>query len=81
LIAVLEELAPDDAFVELLGEPEKIARNEYGQAFAVALLLRHSWRPDDLEQCADKLGLTGRFRGPRRRRSHSRRRRVSDTQF
>lgn len=66
--SLLEELAPDDAFVELVGEPEGITKSKYGQALAVALLLRHSWRPDDLEQCAEKLGLTRRFRAPPRRR-------------
>jgi hypothetical protein len=64
LIASLEELAPDDAFIELVGEPENIRRSKYGQALAVALLLRHSWRPDDLEECANRLGLTMAHRRP-----------------
>lgn len=47
--AVLEELYVDDHFEELLGRaPGDLRHGEYAQAIAVALILRHSWHPDDL---------------------------------
>ena len=47
--AVLEELYVDDHFEELLGRaPGDLQPGQYAQAVAVALLLRHSWHPDDL---------------------------------
>ena len=39
----------DEEFVELLAEPDQLPRT---QALAVALLLRHSWRADDLARLA-----------------------------
>ena len=58
LLNVLEELGADETFVALVGEPSRIPQRQFGQALAVGLLLRHSWRHDDLEQCANRLGLT-----------------------
>jgi hypothetical protein len=47
--AVLEELYIDDHFEELLGKQIGGLRpGQYAQAIAVALILRHSWHPDDL---------------------------------
>lgn len=47
--AVLEELYVDDHFEELLGRaPGDLRPGQYPQAIAVALILRHSWHPDDL---------------------------------
>ena len=47
--AVLEELYVDDHFEELLGRASGDLRpSQYAQAIAVALILRHSWHPDDL---------------------------------
>ena len=47
--AVLEELYVDDHFEELLGRaPGSLRPGQYAQAIAVALILRHSWHPDDL---------------------------------
>ena len=54
---VLEELAVDDLFVELLGTARTIPRHRYAQALAVAIALRHSWRPDSLASVANRLGL------------------------
>ena len=54
---VLEELAIDDLFVELLGTARTIPRHRYAQALAVAIALRHSWRPDTLASVANRLGL------------------------
>ena len=78
ILALLEELGADDAFIELLGEPAKISKSKYGQALAVALLLRHSWRPDDLEQCAEKLRLVRHFRAPAESRTQRRPRPADD---
>lgn len=57
LVTLLEELGTDETFVALVGEPTRIPKKAFGQAIAVALLLRHSWRPDDLEECANRLRL------------------------
>jgi hypothetical protein len=57
LTALLEELGVDDTFHVLVGCPETVPEERYGHAIATALLLRHSWRPDDLEECAQRLGL------------------------
>jgi hypothetical protein len=58
LVNLLEELGADETFAVLVGEPSRIPKRQFGQAIAVGLLLRHSWRPDDLEECAKRLGLT-----------------------
>ena len=56
--AVLEELYVDDHFEELLGRaPGDLRRREYAQALAVALILRHSWHPDDLACMLKRLKL------------------------
>jgi hypothetical protein len=56
--AVLEELYVDDHFEELLGRaPSDLRRNQYAQAIAVALILRHSWQPDDLACMLKRLKL------------------------
>jgi hypothetical protein len=48
-VAVLiEELYIEEEFNALLGDPEVLPRRRYPQAIALALVLRHSWRPDDL---------------------------------
>jgi hypothetical protein len=56
--AVLEELYVDDHFEELLGRaPGDLRPGQYAQAIAVALLLRHSWHPDDLACLLRRLRL------------------------
>lgn len=55
---LLEELYVEDTFVSLFGEPKRIPEHQYAAAVAVALLIRHSWRPDDLSGIARQLGLT-----------------------
>lgn len=55
---LLEEMYADDGLVELLGtRVEALKRRQYPQAIALALLLRHSWRPDDLASVLERLGL------------------------
>ena len=56
--AVLDELYVDDHFEELLGRARGDLRpGQYAQAVAVALLLRHSWHPDDLACMLKRLKL------------------------
>ena len=56
--AVLEELYVDDHFEELLGQARgNIRPGQYAQAIAVALILRHSWHPDDLACMLKRLRL------------------------
>jgi hypothetical protein len=56
--AVLEELYVDDQFDELLGRaPVDLRPGQYAQAIAVALILRHSWHPDDLACMLKRLKL------------------------
>ena len=57
---LLEELYADDGLEELLGTPpDKLRVRQYPQAVAVALILRHSWRADDLACILERLGLPG----------------------
>ena len=56
--AVLEELYVDDQFEELLGRaPGDLLPGQYPRAVAVALILRHSWHPDDLACMLKRLKL------------------------
>ena len=56
--AALEELYVDDHFEELLGRaPGDLRPGQYAQAIAVALILRHSWHPDDLACMLQRLKL------------------------
>ena len=55
---ILEELYVDDHFEELLGRaPGDLRPGQYAQAIAVALILRHSWHPDDLACMLKRLKL------------------------
>lgn len=66
---LLDELYVDDLFADLMGQPPaSLSTGQYPQAIAVALLLRHSWRPDDLASFAGRLRLsrTVRFASGRR---------------
>jgi len=56
--AVLEELYVDDHFEELLGRaPGDLRPGQYAQAITVALILRHSWHPNDLACMLKRLKL------------------------
>ena len=58
---ILEELYVDDHFEELLGAPGELRARQYPQAIAVALILRHSWHPDDLACILKRLTLRVRY--------------------
>jgi hypothetical protein len=48
----------DDHFEELLGRAlGNLRPGQYAQAIAVALILRHSWHPDDLACMLKRLKL------------------------
>ena len=57
LDALLDELHVSDDFDVLVGRVAHLPTNQYPRLVAVALLLRHSWRPEDLERTATRLGL------------------------
>jgi hypothetical protein len=59
--ALVEELYVDDSLEELMGDLSRLARRRHPQAIAIALVLRHSWRPDDLECILKRLGLPNRI--------------------
>ena len=52
----IEEFYVEDEFRALLGDPKVLPRRRYPQAIALALALRHSWRPDDLACILSRLG-------------------------
>ena len=60
LISVLlEELYTDGDIEKLLGTaPRNLPFRKYPQAVAMALILRHSWRADDLAAILERLGLS-----------------------
>ena len=55
LALLLDELYVDDLFEDVVGNPDTIPVNGYAHAVAVAIALRHSWRPDDLAAAARRL--------------------------
>ena len=58
LEVLMQELYVDDEIAQILGTaPRRLPRREYAQAVAVALVLRHSWRPDDFDYILERLGL------------------------
>jgi hypothetical protein len=55
---LLDELYVDDQIEKLLAQtPGKLRSRQYPQAIALALILRHSWRADDLAWIVNRLGL------------------------
>jgi len=56
-LLLLDELFIGDEFDEIVGDPERISPSLYPQAVAIAIALRHSWRPDDLARTVKRLGL------------------------
>ena len=63
---LIEELYIDESIEALLGQhPHALPTRRYPEAIAVALILRHSWRADDLACIIERLGLN---RGTRARR-------------
>jgi hypothetical protein len=74
LTLLVDELQTEDRVFELVGDLRRLPVRRYPQAIAVAIALRHSWRPDDLALVARRLGITlsvtALSRRSRSRRSH-----------
>ena len=47
-LVLLEELYISDEFDRIIGPPENLPAKRWPQAVALAIVLRHSWLPDDL---------------------------------
>jgi len=63
LVATLiEELYVEDEFNALLGDPQVLPLRRYPQAIALALALRHSWRPDDLACILRRLHIPSKLK-------------------
>ena len=58
LHALLEELNVSDDFDALVGRVARQPASQYPRLLAIALLLRHSWCPQDLARTATRLGLS-----------------------
>lgn len=57
LNVLLDELHTEEPFTELVGSSRHLPVRRYPQAIAVAIALRHSWRPDDLARLAKRLRI------------------------
>ena len=57
LHALLEELHISDDFDVLVGRVAHLPASEHPRLLAIALLLRHSWCPQDLSRTAARLGV------------------------
>ena len=64
LHALLEELHVSDDFDVLVGRVARLPASQYPRLLAIALLLRHSWCPQDLSRTAARLGLPRPGGGP-----------------
>jgi len=60
LQALLEELHISDDLDVLVGRVARQPASQYPRLLAIALLLRHSWCPQDLARTATRLGLSRR---------------------
>jgi hypothetical protein len=57
LNALLEELHISDDFDVLVGPVARVPASQYPRLLAIALLLRHSWCPQDLSRTAARIAL------------------------
>jgi hypothetical protein len=57
LNALLEELHISDDFDVLVGPVARVPASQYPRLLAIALLLRHSWCPQDLSRTAAQIAL------------------------
>jgi hypothetical protein len=58
LKAVVEELYPDDLFLELIGNLDRVPSRHWPRVIAIAVALRHSWRHDRLARLARRLRVS-----------------------
>src|SRR5437870_12771356 len=52
---VVEELYPDDLFVELVGTLDRVPSRQWPCVIAIAVALRHSWRRDGMTRLGQRL--------------------------
>lgn len=57
---LLQEMWVEDEFTQIVGPSASLPISRYPQAVAFAIALRHSWRRDDLQRIARRLGLSAR---------------------
>jgi hypothetical protein len=57
---LMEEMWADEELVSILGSHTKVPVSRYPHVIALALAIRHSWRPDDLQRIARSLGIRSR---------------------
>lgn len=63
LKTLFEELYVDDSVSSLLHVPlRRLEKRRYPEAIAVALIVRHSWRADDLAWILQRLGVLSKVR-------------------
>ena len=55
---VVAELFPDDLFTELVGNLDRVPRQQWPHVIAIAVALRHSWRRDGLSRVARRLRIS-----------------------
>ena len=55
---VVDELFPDDLFMELVGNLDRVPRRHWPHVIAIAVALRHSWRRDGLTRIAKRLRVS-----------------------
>jgi hypothetical protein len=72
---VVRELYPDDLFSELIGNLDRVPRQRWPQAIALAVALRHSWRKDGLARIVKSLQVRGVDSSPAKQ--HARRKRTT----
>ena len=58
---LLEELHISDDFDRLIGPIAGLRPSRYPQLLAIALVIRHSWNPQDLARISKRLGLSLRL--------------------
>jgi hypothetical protein len=56
-LAALDELHVTDEFDRLVGATTRVPASQYPRLIAIALLLRHSWWPEDLSRLATRVGI------------------------
>jgi len=64
LAVLLDELQVSDELEAIVGDFRRVPIREYGRTLALAVALRHSWKPDDLAWLTRQLRLRHTPRGP-----------------
>jgi hypothetical protein len=55
---LVEEMWADEELASILGPHTEVPISKYPHVVALALAIRHSWRPDDLRRIARSLGIS-----------------------